>query len=190
MKTAHILFRDFLFIALLGFMALVVWMLPHLNPPTNDADIETPGTLSVTIAWQEGPIDVDLWVHGPDQTRPVGYSNRGGKTWNLLRDDLGTAGDRMPFNMEHAFTRGLPAGEYIINAHCFGCGEPALVAFEVRKGNASGKQTLLFQGNATLTHKQEKTLVRFKVGANGNIIPGSVSMVRRPLRSINDVGQR
>jgi hypothetical protein len=48
--------------------------------------------------------------------RPVGYSNKSGQIFNLLRDDLGKAHDITDYNYEVAYTRG---GEYVVNLHMY-----------------------------------------------------------------------
>src|SRR3546814_9135229 len=87
-------FRDVLMLALLGFMVIVVVLLPHLNPPTKAAASDPPGNIIVEVRWPDDiDVDVDLWVKGPT-SRPIGYSNQSGPLFNLLRDDLGRARDR------------------------------------------------------------------------------------------------
>lgn len=185
MKTAHTLFRDFLFIGLLGFVALVVWMLPHLNPPTESETATPPGSMSVSIAWEAGPIDVDLWLLAPGQATATGYSNRGGLVFNLLRDDLGIAGDTTPVNFEHAYSRGHPAGEYIVNVHGFNVPAGGVdVSVEVRKGEFGERQVQLFSKVVHVRHKQELTVVRFALDADGEIVPGSVNRVFQAIRAV------
>ncbi|HEU4984955.1 MAG TPA: hypothetical protein VFT58_04895 [Nitrososphaera sp.] len=168
---------DFLFLILLAFLLLI-------NPPTKEAeDTTAPGNMSVTAAWQEGPIDVDLWLTGPGQPKATGYSNRGGSLFNLLRDDLGTYSDPLPFNFENAFSRGLPAGEYVINLHCFACPANVEVSVEVSMGERGQRQKLLFKDVVELRPKQERTVVRFRLDGNSNVVSGSVNQVYTPLRS-------
>jgi hypothetical protein len=62
--------------------------------------------------------DVDLWVQGPGDV-PVGYSNKGGRLFNLLRDDLGLQSDAAKINYESSFSRGIVEGEYVINVHLY-----------------------------------------------------------------------
>jgi hypothetical protein len=50
---------------------------------------------------------------------PVGYSNKSGKVFDLLRDDLGMAQDMTDSNHEVAYSRGAPAGEYVVNVHMY-----------------------------------------------------------------------
>lgn len=158
-----VVFRDFLFIMLLVMLMLI-------NPPTKtDAITQPPGNMIVSISWPDGPTDVDLWVRGPGETRAVGYSNRGGPLFNLLRDDLGTANDSLSANYENAYSRGLPAGRYVINVHCFTCAGPVRVSVEVRMTDGSGTPTLLFGGVIVLPPKAERTVVQFRLDGERNI---------------------
>ena len=117
--NSDVVFRDAVMLALLGFVAMVILMLSHLNPPKENSLVDPAGNIIVQITWPEQkPADVDLWVQGP-QDNPVGYSNKSGIVFNLLRDDLGRRNDLTPLNYEFAFSRGLPDGEYIINVHLY-----------------------------------------------------------------------
>ena len=62
--------------------------------------------------------DVDLWVQAPGDV-PVGYSNKGGAVFNLLRDDLGQQLDLSGLNYETAYSRGIVPGEYTVNLHLY-----------------------------------------------------------------------
>ena len=79
-------FRDVIMLALLGFIAIVLLLLPHLNPPAKaEESVSAPGNVIIEIHWPEHlDADVDLWVEAPGD-RPVGYSNKGGRIFNLLR---------------------------------------------------------------------------------------------------------
>jgi hypothetical protein len=183
-----IVYRDMLFLMLLGFVAMVVWMLPFMNPPAKDAAADPPGNLIVAITWPAGNTDVDLWVMGPQEVRPVGYSNKGGILFNLLRDDLGNMPDATPLNYENAFTRGIIAGEYFVNVHCFRCPVlpvPVDVEISVNTGEP-GKNSLkaIATTRVELTRNgDEKTALRFRLTAEGKLVPDSMNSVFRPLRS-------
>ena len=173
------LIQDVLLAMLLGVVAVVMFILPSVNPKAETDPIDPPGNLMVNADWPAGSIDVDLWVKSPGD-EAVGYSRKSGKVWSLLRDDLGTANDGTPLNYESAFTRGLPDGEYIVNVRCYGCtGKvPVPVAVEVRL--ASG--ALVWSGTVTLvTDKQEKTALRFLM-RSGAVVVGSESHVFRQIR--------
>jgi hypothetical protein len=73
-------FRDVIMLALAGFVAMVILLLPHLNPPGKAAQENTqpPGNVIVEVRWPDDiDCDVDLWVEAPGDI-PVGYSNKGG----------------------------------------------------------------------------------------------------------------
>ena len=106
------LFRDVLSLALLGFLAVIVLLLPHIAPSgkKNTSDAPVPGNVIVEITWPDTmDADVDLWVQAPNDIA-VGYSNKGGALFNLLRDDLGKTMDLSEINHESAYSRGLRAG--------------------------------------------------------------------------------
>jgi len=61
-------FRDVIMLALAGFVAMVILLLPHLNPPGEAAEqtTEPPGNVIVELRWpDELDSDVDLWVEPP-----------------------------------------------------------------------------------------------------------------------------
>ena len=89
-------FRDVITLALCGFVAVVILLLPHLNPKQEaQAAVANavPGNVMVEARWaDELDSDIDLWVQAPGDV-PVGYSNKSGVIFNLLRDDLGRNAD-------------------------------------------------------------------------------------------------
>lgn len=174
-------FLDFLFL-----MVLVMLLLVNPKVPATKSDVPPPGNLVVTIVWPEGATDVDLWLVGPNEPRAVGYSNREGKDWSLLRDDLGTANDSLPVNSESAYSRAVPAGRYVVNLHCYRCHTgPVPVSVEVRTANMTGGVSrLLATTTVTLArHGQEVTAIAFDLDGTGAIVPGSASNVFTPLRA-------
>ena len=182
-------FRDVIMLALLGFVAIVILLLPHLNPPTKVEDAaRPPGNVIVEMRWpDEVDADVDLWVEGPDGS-PVGYSSKDGTTFNLLRDDLGFVGDTTKLNYEVSYSRGVPEGEYTVNVHLYR--NPArvfpvpvtVVASVKKKRNAPLKQVVSTE--IFLDHDGvEITAFRFKLDAKGELVPGSIHNLPRPLRS-------
>jgi hypothetical protein len=183
-------FRDILTHAMLMLAVLIIIMLPFINDPQkNQATDEPPGSIIAAITWPEGDTDIDLWVTGPGEPNPIGYSNKGGVLWNLLRDDLGTNPDATPLNFEHSYTRGAPPGEYIINAHCFRCPVvPVKVTAEIRSNKndtATGKGTVvLFTSSMDLmVNGQERTIARFKLDNESNLIPDSIDFTFKELRA-------
>ena len=181
------LLTDVPFNMLVVFLLLLVILIRMLNPPTEDAKAEPPGNLAVSIVWPPSDTDIDLWLTGPGEPRPVGYSHRGGLLWNLLRDDLGTVPDVTGANFETAYTRGAPVGEYTANVHCYRCKTLLPIPVQVEVAISTGDNTsmrVLFTATVTLVKNgQEKTAVRFYLTADGTVKPGSLNAVFRPLRS-------
>lgn len=182
-----IVFRDIFMglIGILGFILLVVLIQQTISKKTNDGQTP-PGNVTVFITWPPGDNDVDLWVMGPGEKRPVGYSNKGGVLWNLLRDDLGNASDNSDVNMESAYSRGAPAGEWQVNLHCFRCMKlPQKVNVEVGLNDGKGAGTVVIATATVLlmANGQERTAVRFKIDAAGKFVNGSINSVFKPLRS-------
>lgn len=173
---AGITARDFLWLLLLVMLMLI-------NPPTKSDEItQPPGNMIVSIAWPDGPTDVDLWVRGPGERQAVGYSNRGGSLFNLLRDDLGTSNDSMPTNFENAYSRGLPAGRYVVNAHCYTCTGPVRVSVEVRMAVDGGAPILVFAGVIDIRRGEERTAVQFRLDDRHAV--SGVSHAYEPLREV------
>ncbi len=115
-----VVFRDVILLALTGFISMVILLLPFVNPPTEEESSSTPpGNVIVELFWDsKRDVDIDLWVKAPDDI-PVGYSNKGGLFFNLLRDDLGIYKDNSPVNYEVSYSRGISKGNYIVNVHLY-----------------------------------------------------------------------
>jgi len=181
-------FRDVIMLALLGFVTIVILLLPHLNPPgQTEAGTLPPGNLVVSVRWPDRiDADVDLWVQAPGD-RPVGYSNLGGRVFNLLRDDRGHNQELDSANFEVAYSRGLPAGEYTINLHLYtdrSGSLPVSVVVEVGLKNTPDTpvhRILTRQVNLTRVG-EELTVVRFALDAQGQLMPATVHELPRPLR--------
>ncbi len=182
-------FRDVILLALFGFVTIVILLLPHINPPTQ-AKITAlpPGNIVVEVRWPDKiDADVDLWVQAPGD-RPVGYSNRGGRVFNLLRDDLGHKGDLAKLNYEVAYSRGAPSGEYTVNLHLFRNVSGILpirveVIVSLRR-KPYGPSTQITKRTITLRRLgEESTAVRFRLNQSGRLVPGSIHNLRRPLRT-------
>lgn len=182
-----ITFRDLTLLMVLGFVVMLIWVLPFVTPPAKDDAAEPPGNLLVHILWPPGDSDIDLWVSGPGETTPVGYANKGGSLWNLLRDDLGNSRDATPLNYENAYTRGIVPGEYVINVHCYRCPTlPQKVDVEVSQktddSDKSSMKVLVTTSLQLFTDGQERTAIRFRLDDRGNLVPGSLNSVFMPLR--------
>ena len=182
-------FRDVIFLALAGFVAMVLLLLPHLNPPaTADDGTPAPGNVIVEISWPDQiDADVDLWVEAPGDTA-VGYSNKGGLIFNLLRDDLGGQADVTEINYEVSYSRGVPSGEYTVNVHLYRdmSGQlPLSVNVPVSvKSNPKVAAKRILTTKLQLQHQgQELTAFRFSLDDNGKLVSGSVHDLPKPLRA-------
>jgi len=179
-------FRDVILLVLIGFIAMVVMLLPHLNRSKKETQEHmAPGNVIVEAHWpNDKPYDVDLWVKGP-KSGPVGFWNQGNRLFNLLRDDLGADGDATELNYETSYSRGIPAGEYIVNVHMYGPIPPGTiipvkVVVSVRK--KLGETTQILQTTVLLTRRhQEETAYSFRLNGEGDLVEGSVSTLRRSL---------
>ncbi len=187
--SSDTVFRDVIMLALAGFVAIVIILLPHLNPPGKEVKTATPpGNVIVEIRWPENlDTDVDLWVQGP-KDQPVGYSNQGGLIFNLLRDDLGHRDDISKVNYEVAYSRGRPAGEYIVNLHLYRNVSgtvpiPVTVMASLKKNPGSSAVPLATTNIKLDAENQEITAFRFRLSESGDLVPGSIHTLPKPLRS-------
>ena len=185
-------FRDVIMLALCGFVAIVLLLLPHLNPPAKAANesITPPGNVIVEIRWpDEMDTDVDLWVEAPGDT-PVGYSNKAATYFNLLRDDLGHMSDAMRINYEVSYSRGIPSGEYTVNVHLYRnlanlYPVPVTVVVSVKKMVEESARQIVATEVELRREGDELTAFRFRLDAAGDLVPGSVHSLTRPLRAAN-----
>jgi hypothetical protein len=182
-------FRDTIMLALAGFVALVILMLPYLNPKqTRSAEnVEPPGNVIVEARWPDDlDSDVDLWVQAPGDI-PVGYSNKGGVIFNLLRDDLGRRADATGMNYEVSYSRGIPPGEYTVNIHLYRNTAqvvpiPVTIVASVKKIMQESARQLLATRIDLKREGQELTVFRFALDDGGGLVPGSVTSLQRPIR--------
>ena len=188
-ESSDTVFRDVIMLALAGFVAIVLLLLPHLNPPANDdVDRLAPGNLIVEMRWpDEIDADVDLWVEAPGY-QAVGYSNKGGTVFNLLRDDLGRQGDFTDMNYEVSFSRGIPPGPYTVNIHLYSNNErvlpiPVAVVISLKRSINESAKEILTKQVLLVELGQELTVFRFELGDNGEVLQGSVHDLPKPLRS-------
>ncbi len=182
-------FRDVIFLALAGFVAVVLLLLPHVHPPKEaEAAIRSPGNVIVEIRWpDEIDADIDLWVQAPGDT-PVGYSNKGGTIFNLLRDDLGQRGDSTELNYEISYSRGVPAGEYTVNVHLYRnsgayVSIPVTISVSVKAKTSESARRLLATKLLLENEGEERTAFRFSLDHKGRLMRESVHDLPKPLRS-------
>jgi len=186
-ESGATVFRDVILLALAGFVTLVLLLLPHLNPRAKTADaMRSPGNVIIEARWpDEMDADVDLWVQAPEDV-PVGYSNKGGAVFNLLRDDLGHRGDLTGLNYEFSYSRGVPAGEYTVNVHLYRNHQaypiPVSIVVSV-KGSASDSATQILSTKVELVRDgEELTAFRFRLDDKARLVSGSVHDLPKPLR--------
>ena len=176
-------FRDVILLALIGFVAIVIMLLPHIRPTQKESqEVSAPGNMIVEMHWpNEMPYDVDLWVKAPGE-HPVGFWNLGGTTFNLLRDDLGGEADATKENYEITYSRGIPQGEYVVNVHMYGplpkdVVIPVNVVVSVKTPGNETRQ-LLKSVVEMKKHNQETTVFRFKMDSDASLVDGSVSTLQ------------
>jgi len=183
-------FRDVITLALCGFVAVVILLLPHLNPKQEaQAAVANavPGNVMVEARWaDELDTDVDLWVQAPGDV-PVGYSNKSGLIFNLLRDDLGRNADPTQLNYEVSYSRGIPPGEYAVNLHMYRNKSKVspvkvTVVTSVKKPTSESAKQILTSSIDLVTENQETTVYRFKLTDAGELVPSSVNSLPKPLR--------
>lgn len=185
-----IVFRDLIMLTLSGFVTVAVLLLPHIGEQKANAATETaqpPGNVMIEARWPDGSdADVDLWVQAPGDV-PVGYSNKGGAIFNLLRDDLGQRADATGINYEVSYARGLPAGEYVANLHLYrneAKGRvPVTVVASVKTSSQDAARQILATKIELTREGQELTVFRFRLDAAGALVPGSVSSLQKSLRT-------
>ena len=188
-ESGATVFRDVIMLALAGFVTLVMLMLPHINPrAAAENETTSPGNVIVELRWPDQvDADVDLWVEAPGD-KPVGYSNKDGTVFNLLRDDLGRDSDITDLNYEFSYSRGVPAGDYTVNVHLYRNSAhyyplPVTVAISVKGASDASSQRILATKLKLLREGQELTAFRFELDGKGQLIAGSVHDLPRELRS-------
>lgn len=185
------IFRDVITLALCGFVAVVILVLPHIRPEAKqaaEAGASAPGNVMVEARWpDEMDADVDLWVRAPGDV-PVGYSNKSGVIFNLLRDDLGRNADPTKLNYEVSYTRGIPPGEYAVNLHLYRNKSlispiPVTVVTSVKSPTGDVTRQVLATTVDLAREGQETTVYRFKLSDEGALDNRSVNSLPVALRS-------
>lgn len=186
-NTTGTAMSDVLFSPGMMFLILFLMVIVFINPPKKqveaEAAVKMPGNIMVWIRWPDYvDVDVDLWAQAPGD-RPVGYSNRAGNTFNLLRDDLGSTRDTTKLNYEVIFGRDMPNGKYTINVHLFRNGsELTEVSVDVDVFISYGSRTeTIAKKRVILTQVgQEITVVNFVL--EGGKLIGKSDDTYAPLR--------
>lgn len=188
MKATLRLASDIFMLLMLSMAVVLVIVIHHINPDKNNDMVASAhqGNLIVELFWDDTSIaDVDLWVKAPGEP-PVGFTNRSGQTFNLLRDDLGSFADISERNMEIAYGRGLPDGEYIINVQLYngkGASLPleALVVVTEQSNDGKVSKKLYSVKKEFSKQKQMETMGNFYV-EDGKFVPESLSFKYKAIR--------
>lgn len=177
-------FRDVILISLLIFVFLIIWLLPHINPPGEKEKDEAPppGNVIVEMRWPDDKcVDIDLWVRPPKGGR-IGFSRQNSENANLLRDDTGCKYDPIAMNYENFYTRGILEGQYTVNAHWYSDAldeqyDDITVRIVVSiKGEKGGSMRQILATEVTLEKVwQELTAFSFKLDEDGKLIEDSVT---------------
>ena len=181
-------FRDVILLALSGFVAVVLLLLPHLNPPVEAKELPPPGNVVIELHWPNKiDADVDLWVEAPGD-QPVGYSNKGGRLFNLLRDDRGWYFEVSEINYEVAYSRGIVSGEYIVNVHLYRHEPgfkpvPLTIVASVKQNHTDQLRRIAITKLDLSYEGEELTAFRFSLDRDGRLVTGSVNSLFKPLRS-------
>lgn len=173
-----------------GFILMTVLMMTVVNPPVKSAETAgdmRPGNVMIEAQWDEGlDADIDLWVAAPGD-QPVGYSNKNGTIFNLLRDDRGGEQDVTDANYEVAYSRGMPAGEYVANVHMYEGIDVTYpvdvkVAASVRAAPQDDALRLVITVVRLRHENHQVTAFRFRLDEQGHLVAGSINSVYRELR--------
>ena len=186
------LFKALQVVAFLFFIALLA-----MNPEAKEGKVESKAEFIVTMTWPDDhPDDIDLYAEDP-LGNIVWYHVREGGFLVLDRDDRGSANNTItvdgkkitsPFRQETITLRGIVPGEYTINVHYFLAtkGGPVPVIVKVEKVNPV-LEVISYDTMMLDRMGEEKTAVRFKLAANGNVLdvnhrPKSLIQLTRNVR--------
>ena len=193
-------FIDLLFNILLGFAFLFIIAFLLIKPEAKKKYFDRRAEFVIILEWDhDAPDDLDLYVQDPTNDK-VSFRLPIANYMHLDKDDLGKRNDTIinadgststvMINREVVTIRGIMAGEYIINAHYYSTRvyngsqlEPNERTIDYRSKPQRAltvkielhKVTpykILWAGEKKFTHRgQEETFLRFRLDADGNIIP-------------------
>ena len=187
-RGMNVSFRDMLFLLVFMYLLIGGIALAHVHKKAEETKgAAPPGNVIVELRWDRSiDADVDLWVQGPGDV-PVGYSNKGGAIFNLVRDDLGHSGDPNSMNYEVSYGRGHWAGEYVVNAMLYRSRDqkyPVNAQIKVSQQNQQGQVLQVLQSNVELTFEgQETTVFRFRLDEKGEFVADSMNRIHKNLRA-------
>jgi hypothetical protein len=188
-RGMNVSFRDMLFLLVFAYLVIGAVALAHIAKKDDDQSKgqTPPGNVIVEMFWdKDTDADVDLWVQGPGDV-PVGYSNKSGMIFNLVRDDLGKGGDPNSMNYEVSYGRGHWPGEYVVNAMLFRSRDnkyPVPLQIKVSLQNRQGEVRQALQSNIELRFEgEETTAFRFRIDEKGEFIADSMNRIHKDLRA-------
>jgi hypothetical protein len=193
-RGMNVSFRDMLFLLVFAYLVVSAVALAYVSKNKDESKGATaPGNVIVEMTWPPNiDADVDLWVQGPGDV-PVGYSNKSGVIFNLLRDDLGHSGDPNSMNYEVAYGRGHWPGEYAVNGMLYRSHDhkfPVPAHIRVSLQDAKGQVQQILQSDVKLAFEgQETTAFRFRLDGKGTFVPGSMNRIHKDLRNAKGVKQ-
>jgi hypothetical protein len=190
-RGMNVSFRDMLFLLVFAYLIISAVALAHVakkDQQDSQNQLASPGHIVVELTWERGAdADVDLWVQGPGDV-PVGYSNKSGAIFNLLRDDMGRSGDPNSMNYEVAYGRGHWAGEYVVNAMLYRSRDkklPLPASIKIALQTPQGGVQQVLQSDFNLDYEgQETTAFRFRLDDQGGFLPDTVNRIHKPLRAM------
>lgn len=186
------LFKALQVVAFLFFIALLA-----MNPEAKEGKIDSKAEFIITMTWPDDhPDDIDLYAEDP-LGNIVWYHVREGGFLVLDRDDRGSANNSItvdgrkitsPFRQETITLRGIVPGEYTVNVHYFLAtrGGPVPTVVKIEKVNPV-LEVVSYDTISLERMGEEKTAVRFKLAANGNVLdvnhrPKSLIQLTRNVR--------
>ena len=184
----NVSFRDMLFLLVFAYLVIGAIALAHVAKSNEEQSRgqTPPGNVIVEMSWDKAvDADVDLWVQAPGDV-PVGYSNKSGLIFNLVRDDLGRSGDPNTMNYEVSYGRGHWPGEYVVNAMLYRSRDdkyPVATQVKVSLQNQQGQVRRVMQSNVDLNFEgQETTVFRFRLDEKGEFVADSLNRIHKNLR--------
>ncbi len=168
------LFKALQVIAFLFFLALLA-----VNPEAKTGKIDTKAEFIIAMTWPDShPDDIDLYVEDP-VGNIVWFHQREAGFMVLERDDRGGANDFImvngkkittPLREEIVSIRGNLPGEYTVNVQHYLATTRAPVPVAVKVEKINPTLQVVHYDTVTLNQTgQEKTAVRFRVAADGNV---------------------
>ena len=155
-------YRDFLTMMFIVFLAFAVLAVIKPKPMPNQPNA---GTLFITLNWDlKSDSDLDLWLQSPDDSGPVGFIRKAGRTCNLVKDDLGRSDDPNSNNSEMIICRAIPDGQWLVNVVVFNNYStqfPIPVKVGVFQLSSDGSTEIAEADTQMEYQQQEKTVLKF-----------------------------